>query len=527
MRNVFSAKNCSREIALILLLTLSIVSFAAEKKPWTFMVYMCADNNLDPQAPKDINRLEKVGSGSNLNIVVEYDNSGSSDTSATGEANAKSKLYFVTKDSDENTISSKILQSGGEINMGDPKELVKFVSYCHQNYPAEKYCLVLWNHGGGINDRNSRRTPGRGICYDDTSNDFLTNEELRIALTESKAVIGKSIDLVEMDACLMGMIEVAYQLKDCASYVTFSEDTEPVDGIPYDKIAEIVSGNPSVVDLSKGIVSEFKVYYEAHQSTYQNGGVTKSAIDNSKIAELAYAVDGIAKALTAKIADHKDSIKQSRENSQTYGDTHSYTPSYTDLKHWLTNLKTASKDESLKRQIGTFEAAFDKAVLASTTLGEADKNSLGLCVYFPPDKDTYQQQVESLLFNKDTSWVKFLKAYYGGVGPAPQPTGETRIWSDWLAELRYSEKELAHADRSSDISYEARMDSASLHDLALDNLSVAIENHDYKSVSAFLSLSRQLSGERGLAAVTYSEVKNDLLAIISQTPGFKLTELSQ
>ena len=60
----------------------------------------------------------------------------------------------------------------GEKNMGLPSTLSDFLVWGIQSYPAEKYVLVLWNHGSGIN----------GYGNDDVSNDHLTLDELKTAL---------------------------------------------------------------------------------------------------------------------------------------------------------------------------------------------------------------------------------------------------------------------------------------------------------------------------------------------------------
>ena len=60
--------------------------------------------------------------------------------------------------------------------------------------------------------------------------DFLDNAELKRALAEAQALAGKRIDLLGMDACLMSMFEVAYQVKDQASYLVGSQEVEPMAG---------------------------------------------------------------------------------------------------------------------------------------------------------------------------------------------------------------------------------------------------------------------------------------------------------
>ena len=76
----------------------------------------------------------------------------------------------------------------------------------------------------------------RGIAYDDRSGDCLDNQELKRVLSAAHHLLGRKVDLVGMDACLMTMLEVAYQIRDHAQILVGSEEVEPGDGWPYDAV---------------------------------------------------------------------------------------------------------------------------------------------------------------------------------------------------------------------------------------------------------------------------------------------------
>ena len=88
----------------------------------------------------------------------------------------------------------------------------------------------------------SRRPPAIArIAFDDTSRDFLDNVELKRVLAEVKRRTGRTFDVLGFDACLMNMIEVAYQLKGTAQVVVGSEELEPGEGWPYHRVLETLS----------------------------------------------------------------------------------------------------------------------------------------------------------------------------------------------------------------------------------------------------------------------------------------------
>ena len=68
------------------------------------------------------------------------------------------------------------------------------------------------------------------IAPDDTNKDFLDNVELKNALFN----VGRRIDILGMDACLMSMAEVCYQIRESVDYTVASEAEQELDGWPYE-----------------------------------------------------------------------------------------------------------------------------------------------------------------------------------------------------------------------------------------------------------------------------------------------------
>ena len=129
-----------------LLLVLASSAWAQTAK-WTFMVYLAADNDLEQFGIGDFNEMETVGSTADVQIIVQMDRSPQYDASNGNWSDTR--RFRVVKDVNTATISSPVVQNMGEVNMGAPQSLVEFVKWARQNYPAERYCLVLWDHGGG------------------------------------------------------------------------------------------------------------------------------------------------------------------------------------------------------------------------------------------------------------------------------------------------------------------------------------------------------------------------------------------
>lgn len=218
------------------------------RKKWTVLVYMDGDNNLSPYSTLDIKEMAKSGSTDAVNIVVLWDNDPSQDDPGAAERHG---YYYVQKG------SALLLKNAGEVDMGSPKTAEDFIDYAAVNFPAERVMWVYWNHGGAV-DRAAR-----GVCWDDTNGGtHLSETDQEAIMRHLKAKIGRKIDVVGFDACLMATAEIAYQYRDLASYLVASEQTIPGEGWDY-TFLEKLKASPSMTarTLSKTILDHYKAFY--------------------------------------------------------------------------------------------------------------------------------------------------------------------------------------------------------------------------------------------------------------------------
>jgi hypothetical protein len=86
----------------------------------------------------------------------------------------------------------------------------------------------------------------RAICSDDISGHSLDTIELGNILSKAKRIMGKPIDILGMDACLMSNFEVAYQASSYVRYIVSSEEEEPNKGWPYSENLQILVDKPDI-----------------------------------------------------------------------------------------------------------------------------------------------------------------------------------------------------------------------------------------------------------------------------------------
>jgi subtilisin family serine protease len=373
---------------------------------WLFMVYLDADNNLESAGIDDLNEMEVAGSTDSVKIVVQMDRAERDFDDDTSNGNwTGAKRFYVTQDADAAIINSPVISDLGEVNMGDPATLQSFIEWAIANYPAQHYTLVLWNHGSGWRERDNSNAI-KSICIDDQADDELTMTELRSALNAANATTGEVLDIVGFDACLMQMVEVAYQIRGDASrplvdIMVGSEETEPGDGWDYAATLTALTASPTMTPsaLATQIVND---YISSYSSSL---GITQSAVRLDLIDELATAIDTLAQAMTTATGDWS-AIATARSQAQEY-----YYDYYIDLYHFaqLVNQNT-SISQAVRDAASSVMTAVSNAVIAEGHTASVG-NSHGLSIYYPETSSDYFADYETdVLFTTDTQWDDFLSA---------------------------------------------------------------------------------------------------------------------
>ena len=141
------------------------------------------------------------------------------------------------------------LESIGNADMGNPDTLRDFIKFSTANYPAEKYGLIMWDHGGGSIS---------GFGHDENfNNSSLSLVDMRQAFEE--AGLGEQkLEFLGFDACLMATVEMAVLATDYARVLIASEDLEPGEGWDYHFLG-VLNDTPSMsgFELGKVIVDTF------------------------------------------------------------------------------------------------------------------------------------------------------------------------------------------------------------------------------------------------------------------------------
>lgn len=372
-----------------------------EKLDWTFLVYISADNSLEQQDEDylDVKEMERVGSTDRVNVVIQWDKGGKGQYVDWSGC----RRYKVLKDSEgQEAIVSTLLVDMGDVNMGIPETLENFIVWGIQNYPADRYAVILWNHGSGWRNPRSQNLILRDVCEDDSSGDMLTQAEVRQAFADAKSTTSVTVEMIGYDACLMGMLEVAYDLKDYGNFMAFSEASEPGGGWPYDKVLGDLAANPK---MNGGILATSVV--DRYSASYTNPSITMSAIDLSKMDGIRTATNDFVQVACDKMSAEGNNMRTAAGAALFFEPTYN---DYRDMGDFTRRLMDLSSDAELNAAADELQKA-EKAAVIKSFAGASVADATGLSIWLP-DLTQYNQYLtkySTLKFDQDTTWKNFLE----------------------------------------------------------------------------------------------------------------------
>jgi hypothetical protein len=432
---------------LVLWLATSAAHAAADPKPeWTVMVYMNGDNDLEKFAVADFLEMAEVGSTDQVNIIVQFDRRSKKDYRIGHRRVApgwtETLRFRVEKGMKPLLANALNRESAAELDMGDSEVLREFVQWAANNYPADQFALVIWDHGDGFRAvqpevpgveprqervyRSLEDAAHRAVSHDESNGNVLYNHEVQSALRA--ALREKHLAVLGFDACLMGMIEVAFAMRGFADVLVASEELVPGTGWDYADWLRPLVQSPAEYgpeELGKLLVASFERTYKE-----RNGTTTHSAVRLAAVEGLADAVSALGDRLRENLAAELDAVREARGACAIYAPNTDCKgrPCYQniDLGRFCSELARRSSHPAILEAANRVVQLLQAAVLANYAGLErgGQWGSTGLAIYFPPDRTTYEQDgVRKEGYDKSNTaypvefvqrhhWADFLHAFF-------------------------------------------------------------------------------------------------------------------
>lgn len=329
----------------------------------TFMVYMCG-TDLESKygmSSADLSEMASADFGDNINIIVYT--GGCAKWKTNGISNRVNQVFQVKKGS-----MTCLVSDDGDKAMTDPNTLSSFIKWTAQNYPANRYELIMWDHGGGS-------VSGYGYDEIHKSSGSMSLSGINKALKDA----GITFDMIGFDACLMATAETALMLDPYADYLVASEETEPGIGWFYTNWLTKLGANTSMstLELGKNIIDD---YTNACAQKCRGQATTLSLIDlaefsntvPSKIGSFSTFVSGLITAKEYKqVSDARNVTREFAQSSRI---------DQVDLVNLAENMNTPEGKE------------LSKALKGAVKYNRTSKNmtnAFGVSIYFPYQRTSY------------------------------------------------------------------------------------------------------------------------------------------
>lgn len=351
----------------------------------TVMVYMIG-TDLESgygAASRDLQEMYYAGIEDNINVVIE---TGGCKKWQLDISNNYIERYTVNS-SGLHPLQTKIKSEP----MTDPDVLSDFIRYASNNFPANRYMLILWDHGGGS---------VTGYGYD---------EKYPYAESMSPALISKALknggvkfDVVGFDACLMANLETAIAVEPYADYLIGSEETEPGGGWYYTNWLNKLDSNTSIstVELGKLIIDD---YVEESLRENRRSELTESITD---LAELKYQISKplakFANSLSLKLNNNEyNTLATSRSKTKEF--SRSSGLDQVDLIDLASNMNLDGSNDLIN--------AIKKSVKYNRTANI--NNAYGLSAYFPYASLSKMSKMSEIYedINMDSDYTKAIQSF--------------------------------------------------------------------------------------------------------------------
>ena len=303
------------------------------KRPKTVLLYMVANNNLSHDAENSISRLQNGYIPSDEGNLLVYKHCAGMDP-----------VLLHIKKGEDGTVAADTAYRFPPRVSATKSALTQALNVTQALFPADSYGLILWSHGTGwIPPLASLSSAAQEVSGSAPQRTFGLDGKVELEIRDLAQAIPYKLSFMLMDACFMGGIETAYEVKDSVDYYIGSPAEILTESFPYHKIMQhIFKSTPDYAAVCR----EYYDYYNAKSGSGRSA--TVALMDCSKLAEVAK----VAKRVFDQYGERIASLDLSLLQPYFRGSNSKY---FYDLK----DLVDAIADASLSAE---FAAALERAV---------------------------------------------------------------------------------------------------------------------------------------------------------------------
>ena len=353
----------------------------------TIMVYMCGTDleSRSGMGTADLREMLAAKFGDDVNLLVY---TGGCRAWKNSQVSSSSNQVWQVKEGELICLRRDL----GSVSMTKPEVLAEYIRWCAGEYPASRYELILWDHGGGSVS---------GYGYDEK---FASSGSMSLAgLDSALKAAGVRFDFIGFDACLMATVETALSMAPYADYLIASEETEPGVGWYYTDWLTALGQSTSMptVELGKKIVDSF---VETCGQKCRGQMTTLSVTDLAELEHtLPQPLAAFFDAAAGLIRDQQyQTVSRARSNAREFARSSGI--DQIDLTHMAENMGTGEGRD--------LAGALRGAVKYNRTSSNMT-NAFGLSIYFPYRKTGAVNQAVSAFeqIGMDSAYTKCIRQF--------------------------------------------------------------------------------------------------------------------
>jgi hypothetical protein len=309
-----------------------------------------------------------------------------------------------------------------DVDSGSAAALVEFVRWSAATCPARRYALMVVGHGQGW----AHGHRWSGLAVDDDHGTSIDTPSLRRASAQIHQLLGRRLDVLGLDACLMANFETTVELVSHVRVFVGSAAREPVAGWDYPAIRRGLAARPEMAatDLGALVVD---TYAERFRLPVPPRSVTLTAVATSAMGRVVSAVDRLGDALATYLADDAAAATGLCDNQRSRWaqledarlDAFRYASDLSDLGSFCSCLLHIPGHEAelvrfaARRVLGLLHRRTNSGpIIRHAHVGTDYESTTGLSIYLPRRRLQDSYLGSNLVAARRPGWGSFLHTFH-------------------------------------------------------------------------------------------------------------------
>ena len=344
-------------------------------RTWTILAHLDARGGLDEAALTYERRLSAAAASGGYGLAVQA-------VARPGEVTTVRRQRLA--------VTGHLEASAAPMASSPAQALADFVEWGASVAPARHYALLVMGHGAGL------------LQAPNLPADALTPAVLREGLETACDHLGQPLDVVGLDTCYGGTVEVAYGLRKCCRYLTAAAGLIYSPGLDWAGALGDMGGRPEANTLVRRLVQR--------GMAERPDPLVLVAVDTRQLEPVCWQVRRLKRAVLADLKQELPVLTYARSHCQSWGER----GELADLGELAAALAANGLDSDVRKAASELCSGLDSLTLCrwrSAAVTGASNSGIG--VYLPPTFEPVPPDyLRAFEFASSSEWGALLESYW-------------------------------------------------------------------------------------------------------------------